>query len=67
MFSFLLDRKEAEDLSKEVNCAADMLTSYNNRLSTELDERKTVLKMLHDFIQGQQELFKQAEERMQVR
>ncbi|XP_039284135.1 regulation of nuclear pre-mRNA domain-containing protein 1B [Nilaparvata lugens] len=58
------DKAAAERLSIEVNEAVALLTDYNSRLASEMDDRKKVTQMLRDFIQAQRDLLQQAEQRL---
>ncbi|XP_067652398.1 regulation of nuclear pre-mRNA domain-containing protein 1B-like [Haliotis asinina] len=58
------DKESADRLSKQVESACFLLSDYNQRLSAELEERKKVARMLHDFIQHQRECLTEAESRM---
>ena len=50
----------------KVNEAVQLLTDYNGRLLKEMEDRKSLTKMLHDFTASQKELLVQAEERVKV-
>lgn len=50
----------------KVNDAVALLTEYNTRLVCEMEDRKKVSSMLHDFIQSQRDLIDQAEQRLQA-
>jgi hypothetical protein len=63
---FILGKDEAEELLRKVNDAVALLTDYNTRLVCEMEDRKKVSSMLHDFIQSQRDLIDQAEQRLQV-
>ncbi|KAF4518620.1 hypothetical protein B566_EDAN005945 [Ephemera danica] len=63
LLSKLQDRMEAEQLSSRVGEAVSLLTDYNARLATEMEERKKLKQMLQDFLHAQKELLLQAEER----
>lgn len=43
-----------------------MLEAYNKRLSEEMEARKMVARMLHDYITYQKDLLAQAEETLEV-
>ncbi|XP_046549445.1 regulation of nuclear pre-mRNA domain-containing protein 1B-like isoform X2 [Haliotis rubra] len=58
------DKESADRLSKQVESACFLLSDYNQRLCSELEERKKVARMLHDFIQHQRECLTEAESRM---
>ncbi|XP_048253429.1 regulation of nuclear pre-mRNA domain-containing protein 1B-like isoform X1 [Haliotis rufescens] len=58
------DKESADRLSKQVESACMLLSDYNQRLNSELEERKKVARMLHDFIQHQRECLTEAENRM---
>jgi hypothetical protein len=60
------DRVAAENLSIQVNEAVDLLTNYNTRLVTEMEDRKRASAMLKDYIAAQRELLEQAEQRLEV-
>lgn len=49
-----------------MNEAVELLSDYNGRLLKEMEDRKSVTKMLHEFTAAQKELLVQAEERLQV-
>lgn len=66
MFDLCLGKEEAEDLLRKVNDAVALLTDYNTRLVCEMEERKKVSSILHDFIQSQRDLIDQAEQRLQA-
>ncbi|KAI5717194.1 hypothetical protein M8J77_001749 [Diaphorina citri] len=59
------DRVAAENLSIQVNEAVDLLTNYNTRLVTEMEDRKRASAMLKDYIAAQRELLEQAEQRLE--
>ncbi|KAK6630984.1 hypothetical protein RUM44_003156 [Polyplax serrata] len=61
----LQDRTAAEELSKQVNAAAQLLSEYNARLATELEDRKKVTAMLRDFTEAQNELLSHAKQRLE--
>jgi len=61
-----LGKDEGEELLRKVNDAVALLTDYNTRLVCEMEDRKKVSSMLHDFIQSQRDLIDQAEQRLQV-
>lgn len=61
-----IDQMGAESLAGQVNEAIQLLSDYNARLSKEMEDRKTLAKMIHDFTAAQKELLVQAEERLQV-
>ena len=63
----LTDLNAARALSKKVEDAMAMLETYNKRLSEEMDARKMVARMLHDYITYQKDLLAQAEETLEVR
>ncbi|XP_067011107.1 regulation of nuclear pre-mRNA domain-containing protein 1A [Anabrus simplex] len=65
LLSKLEDRASAEKLAVQVNEAVDLLTEYNGRLSLEMEDRKKVSAMLHDFIQAQKDLLAYAEQRLE--
>ena len=46
--------------------ALDMLETYNKRLSEEMEARKSVARMIHDYIAYQKDLLSQAEETLEV-
>ncbi|KAI5700342.1 hypothetical protein M8J76_002800 [Diaphorina citri] len=58
-------RVAAENLSIQVNEAVDLLTNYNTRLVTEMEDRKRASAMLKDYIAAQRELLEQAEQRLE--
>lgn len=55
---------EAEALGGKVDSAILLLTDYNGRLLKEMEDRKLLTKMLHDFTVSQKDLLVQAEERL---
>jgi len=57
---------EAEALGSKVDSAILLLTDYNGRLLKEMEDRKSLTKMLHDFTVSQKDLLVQAEERLKV-
>lgn len=57
---------EAEALGGKVDSAILLLTEYNGRLLKEMEDRKLLTKMLHDFTVSQKDLLVQAEERLKV-
>lgn len=57
----LVDKLSGEKLLQQVCDAAALLDGYNDRLSGEMQHRKKVAKMLHDFTQAQKDLLAQAE------
>lgn len=61
-----LGKDEGEELLRKVNDAVALLTDYNTRLVCEMEDRKKVFSMLHDFIQSQRDLIDQAEQRLQA-
>ncbi|KAL4235462.1 Regulation of nuclear pre-mRNA domain-containing protein 1A [Mactra antiquata] len=61
----LHDKESARRLSSTVDNACVLLTDYNKRLAEELDERKSVGKMLRSFINAQTEQLEHAEKRLQ--
>lgn len=67
LLSKLRDKAAAETLSKQVNSAVQLLNDYNNRLATELEDRKRVTSMLMHFTQAQNELLAQAKQRLEVK
>lgn len=62
----LQDRAAAEELSKKVNAAVQLLSEYNNRLAAELEDRKKVTAMLRDFTEAQNQLLSHAKQRLEV-
>lgn len=65
LLSRLQDKSAAEKLATQVNDAVTLLTTYNARLSKEMEQRKSVQNMLRDFLQAQQDLLEQAERRLE--
>lgn len=61
------DKDSARKLSSTVDSACVLLTDYNKRLSSELEERRSVAKMLRSFILSQTEQLHHAEKRLQVK
>lgn len=66
IFCSFLGKDEGEELLRKVNDAVALLTDYNTRLVCEMEDRKKVTSMLHDFIQSQRDLIDQAEQRLQA-
>jgi len=69
MLEFLLlslDKDSARKLSNTVDSACVLLTDYNKRLTSELDERRNVAKLLRSFILSQTEQLRHAERRLMV-
>lgn len=67
IINLLLGKDDAEELLRKVNDAVALLTDYNTKLVCEMEDRKKVSSMLHDFIQSQRDLIDQAEQRLQAR
>lgn len=65
LLSQIKGKDEGEELLRKVNDAVALLTDYNTRLVCEMEDRKKVFSMLHDFIQSQRDLIDQAEQRLQ--
>lgn len=65
LLSKISDQTQAEALTCKVNEAVELLNDYNGRLLKEMEDRKSVTKMLHEFTAAQKELLIQAEERLQ--
>ncbi|XP_052816576.1 regulation of nuclear pre-mRNA domain-containing protein 1B-like [Mya arenaria] len=61
----LHDKESARRLSDIVDSACSMLTDYNKRLSTEMEERRNLAKMLRAFVLAQSEQLHHAEKRLQ--
>lgn len=61
----LEDKETALKLAERVNAALELLTEYNNRLGMEMDERRKVQQMLHDYTISQKQLLQQAEARLE--
>ncbi|XP_037088414.1 regulation of nuclear pre-mRNA domain-containing protein 1B-like [Pollicipes pollicipes] len=61
MLARLQDRGSGHRLLTQVSEALDLLTDYNSRLASEMDERKRVSRLLQDFTQSQKDLLAQAE------
>lgn len=61
-----LEQEDADNLSKMVNEALELLEDYNHRLSTELDDRGNLAKMLKNFTIHQDQELKKAEEKLKV-
>ena len=64
--AMFLDKEAALKLAERVNAAVELLTEYNNRLATEMEERKRVTQMLKDYTLSQKQLLSQAEHRIEV-
>ena len=60
------DRTEADKLLGSVDEACTLLTDYNSRLTTELQQRKLAAKMLRDYVAAQKTALAEAEEKLQV-
>ncbi|KAK9502466.1 hypothetical protein O3M35_011242 [Rhynocoris fuscipes] len=65
LLSKLEDKEAALKLAERVNAALELLTDYNNRLGMEMDERRKVQQMLHDYTLSQKQLLQQAEARLE--
>ncbi|KAF7269424.1 hypothetical protein GWI33_017528 [Rhynchophorus ferrugineus] len=65
VISKIEDRDAAEKLSTEVNSAVLLLSQYNTRLQTEMEQRKKVSLMMRDYLQAQDELLAQAEKNLE--
>jgi len=65
LVSNILDQNQANVFGVRVNEAFELITSYNGRLQQEMENRKLLTKMLHDFTASQKELLVQAEARLQ--
>jgi regulator of Ty1 transposition protein 103 len=63
----IADKDEAEQLINRVGEALSLLNDYNARLAAEMEDRKKLKSMLHDFLHAQKELLLQAEKRHLVR
>ncbi|XP_052231010.1 regulation of nuclear pre-mRNA domain-containing protein 1B-like isoform X2 [Dreissena polymorpha] len=61
----LHDKDSARKLSNTVDSACSLLTDYNKRLHSEMEERKNLAKMLRAFIISQTEQLNHAEKRLQ--
>ncbi|XP_045625450.2 regulation of nuclear pre-mRNA domain-containing protein 1B isoform X2 [Procambarus clarkii] len=61
----LQDLAAGRALCEEVEEALSMLEAYNKRLSEEMEARKAVARMLHDYIAYQKDLLAQAEETLE--
>ncbi|XP_076055474.1 regulation of nuclear pre-mRNA domain-containing protein 1B isoform X4 [Oratosquilla oratoria] len=61
----LQDTHAGKALHEEVECALALLESYNKRLAEEMEARKAVARMLHDYITHQKDLLAQAEEKLE--
>lgn len=58
------EQEEADNLSKMVNEALELLEDYNHRLSTELDDRGKLAKMLKNFTLHQDQELRKAEDKL---
>lgn len=67
VYLYFADLNAARTLSKKVEEALSMLEAYNKRLSEEMEARKSVARMLHDYITYQKDLLAQAEETLEVK
>ncbi|KAK7077044.1 Regulation of nuclear pre-mRNA domain-containing protein 1A [Halocaridina rubra] len=65
LLSKLQDTNEGRVLCEKVEEALAMLEAYNKRLSEEMEARKAVARMLHDYIAHQKDLLAQAEETLE--
>ena len=65
-FFFFSDTSQGRALSEKVEEALAMLEAYNKRLAEEMEARKAVARMLHDYIAHQKDLLAQAEETLEV-
>lgn len=63
---YYIERDAADQLSAQVNSAVLLLSQYNTRLQTEMEQRKKVAVMMRDFLQAQEELLAQAERNLEV-
>lgn len=54
MLEKIKDKEDAEHLSSVVNEAVSMLSDYNSRLSSEMNQRESLMKMLSSYKIGQQ-------------
>ncbi|KAL7636137.1 UNVERIFIED_CONTAM: hypothetical protein RMT77_012894 [Armadillidium vulgare] len=61
----LPDLPAGEALEKNVDDALEMINTYNKRLSDEMEARKSVAKLLHDFISHQKDHLSQTEETLE--
>ncbi|KAG0726576.1 Regulation of nuclear pre-mRNA domain-containing protein 1B [Chionoecetes opilio] len=61
----LRDQHAARALSKKVEDAMAMLETYNKRLAEEMEARKMVARMLHDYITYQKDVLAHAEETLE--
>lgn len=67
IFCCSVDYSAGQRLSEQVEEAVTMLEAYNKRLTEEMEARKAVARMLHDYIAYQKDLLAQAEEKLEVR
>lgn len=65
-YNIFLDLPAGEALEKNVDDALEMINTYNKRLSDEMEARKSVAKLLHDFISHQKDHLSQTEETLEV-
>ncbi|XP_066969691.1 uncharacterized protein [Macrobrachium rosenbergii] len=65
LLSKLQDTSQGRALSEKVEEALAMLEAYNKRLAEEMEARKAVARMLHDYIAHQKDLLAQAEETLE--
>ncbi|XP_071537696.1 regulation of nuclear pre-mRNA domain-containing protein 1B isoform X2 [Panulirus ornatus] len=61
----LQDLAAARALCEQVDEALSMLEAYNKRLAEEMEARKAVARLLHDYIAYQKDLLAQAEETLE--
>ncbi|ROT67667.1 Regulation of nuclear pre-mRNA domain-containing protein 1B [Penaeus vannamei] len=61
----LQDLAAGRALCQKVEEALSMLEAYNKRLAEEMEARKAVARMLHDYIAYQKDLLAQAEETLE--
>ncbi|KAJ8041653.1 Regulation of nuclear pre-mRNA domain-containing protein 1A [Holothuria leucospilota] len=59
------EQEDADNLSKMVNEALELLDDYNHRLSAELDDRQKLASMLKNFTIHQDQELRKAEEKLQ--
>lgn len=65
MILLFLGKMDAQRLGTQVEDAVTLVTEYNGRLSQEIEDRKKLMVMLADFVEGQRELLTHAEKRLE--
>ena len=60
------DKIDCKKLQRQVDDALKILETYNKRLSEEMEARKSVAKLLHEYISHQKDLLSITEETLEV-